>query len=92
MSEFANNAQPVKHERPPQVEELSPDKTIAVVLRLAMELSVLRDRLGMYEDLLADNGVISAADVESYQASAETTENLAAARNKLIQNILSDLS
>lgn len=92
MTEFSNNAQPKKHERPVQVDELSPDKTIAVVLRLAMELSVIRDRLTMFEDLLAEKGVVSVADVDAYQPSTATTGNLATARKQLIQKILADLA
>lgn len=92
MTDFANNAKPVKHERPVQVDELSPDKTIAVVLRLAMELSVIRDRLTMFEDLLAEKGVVTAADVDTYQPSNASTDQVNAARNQLIQSILADLS
>ena len=45
---------PFKLPRPRQIEELSPDQLVAVIWRLAMEICVLRDRLGTHEQLLAE--------------------------------------
>ncbi|WP_446830133.1 hypothetical protein [Candidatus Foliamicus sp.] len=83
---------PFKLPRPRQIDELSPDQLVAVIWRLAMEISVLRDRLGTHEQLLAEKNVLSRVDVEAYVPSADETAARLTARTELIENIINDLS
>ena len=43
------------------------DKLISVVMRLAMENSVLRDRIVRQEELLIRKGVLTADDIDEYE-------------------------
>ena len=83
---------PFKLPRPRQIEELSPDQLVAVIWRLAMELCVLRDRLGTHEQLLAEKSVLSPEEIESHTPTKDETAARLKARNELIQAIINDLS
>ena len=83
---------PFKLPRPRQIEELSPDQLVAVIWRLAMEICVLRDRLGTHEQLLAEKSLLSPEEIESYTPPKDETAARLKARNELIQAIINDLS
>ncbi len=85
-------ARPHKLPRPRQIRELNPDQLVAVIWRLAMEICVLRDRLGTHEALLAGQNVLSSEDIESYSPSQDETAARLKARTELIENIINDLS
>lgn len=85
-------SRPFKLPRPNQLENLSPDKVVAVVLRLAMEISVLRDRLSTYEELLAEHGVLPREDIETFTPSKNEAAARQKARTELIESIINDLS
>jgi hypothetical protein len=87
-----DTSRPYKLPRPHQLENLSPDQVVAVVLRLAMEVSVLRDRLSSNEELLAEHGVLAREDIESYRPSKTETAVRQKARTELIESIINDLS
>ena len=88
----ANPDRPHKLPRPQQLEKLDPDQVVAVVLRLAMEVSVLRDRLRTHEHLLEKHGLLSEGDVDAYSPSKDETAKRNKARVELIENIINDLS
>jgi|GEM_PF-2474997 len=67
------------------------DKLIAVVLRLAMENSVLTDRLVRQEALLIKNNILSADDYETYVPSKEVVGQSQAQSFDLIRAIAKDL-
>lgn len=83
---------PQKLAKPKQLESLTADQTVAVILRLAMEISVLRDRITTQEKLLVQNEVFEADDVENYQADAEENTARSAARTELIEGLIRDMS
>ena len=67
------------------------DKLISVVLRLAMENGVLRDRIVRQEKLLVDKGVLSTADIEGYEPDQETAMESQTESFELIRAIINDL-
>ena len=67
------------------------DKLVAVVLRLAMENGVLRDRIERQEQLLMRREIISAQDYDTYEQDAETTKRSQGENFKLIAAIAKDL-
>lgn len=78
--------------KPEFVAEAGMDKTLSAVMRLAMEISVLRDRLDTHEVLAEQSGAYSSTDVEAYRADPERAAKRAAARRKLIESLLHDLA
>ncbi len=87
-----DTSRPFKLTRPRQLKELSPDQYVAVIWRLAMEICVLRDRLGTHEQLFAAQGLLSPEDIEQYTPSENETTARQKARSELIENIINDLS
>jgi hypothetical protein len=85
-------ARPHKLPRPRHIQELNSDQLVAVIWRLAMEICVLRDRLGTHEALLAGQNVLSREDIEAYAPSQNETAARLKARTELIENIINDLS
>jgi hypothetical protein len=78
--------------RPTQLDELSNDQVVAVVMRLAMEICVLRDRLRTHEQLLAGKDLLSLAEVDAYMPSKDEAAARQAASSRLIERIIDDLS
>ncbi len=92
MSGRDETERPFRLPRPAQLEELSPDQVVAVVMRLAMEISVLRDRLRTHEQLLAEHEVLTPEEIESYTPSKEESAARREASTRLIESIIDDLS
>ena len=92
MTSDGTKAVAQKLPRPHQVKDLTPDQMIAVILRLAMEISVLRDRLSTHETLLARQGALRRDDVERFVPGAEEAKRRADASTQLIEDIVKDLS
>lgn len=67
------------------------DKLLAVVLRLAMENGVLRDRMERQEQLLKSANLVSAHDFETYEPDAETVKRSQTDNFNLIRAIAKDL-
>ena len=67
------------------------DKLISVVLRLAMENTVLRDRIVRQEKLLMSKGVLSVEDIEAYEPDKETAMESQMESFDLIRAITNDL-
>jgi hypothetical protein len=55
-----------KGKRPAYFEDPAIDRTLSIVMAIAGEVSVLRERLDTVERLLDAKGTISRADIESY--------------------------
>ena len=83
---------PFKLPRPNQLKELTPDQIVAVVLRLAMEVSVLRDRISTHEALLSEHGLLASEDVDRFEPTGEEAKERMRARTELIDSIIKDLS
>jgi hypothetical protein len=82
---------PIPLERPQQIESLTPDQIVAVILRLTMEISTLRERLATHEQLLQQAGVFSDAAIDDFQVDAEDKSRRQAERQRLIEGVVSDL-
>lgn len=67
------------------------DKLVAVVLRLAMENGVLRDRLARQENLLKAADVLSKEDYENYIPDEVTVRQSQVENFDLIRAIAKDL-
>lgn len=90
--EIGDAHRPFKLPRPNQIANLSSDQLVAVIWRLAMEICVLRDRLGAHEALLGRQNLLSVEDIEQYMPSSDENAARAKARKELIKNIINDLS
>ncbi len=55
-----------KGKRPAYFEDPAIDRTLSIVMAIAGEVSVLRERMDTIERLLDANGTISRADIEAY--------------------------
>lgn len=88
----ANDADPHRLPRPEQLDTLTQDQLVACVLHLAMEVSVLRERLATHEVLLGEAGVMTRDQVEAYAPEGEEAARRAAERNALIAAIIGKLS
>ena len=55
-----------KGKRPQYFDDPANDRTLSIVMAIAGEVSVLRERLDTVERLLDARGTISRADIESY--------------------------
>lgn len=64
---------------------------VAVALRLAMEVSALRERLATHEALLARHGLLDAAAVDAYAPDAAESAARTAAARALIEALARDL-
>ena len=67
MSEQARLKRKAKGERPYFFEDPSVDKLLAMLMGLAGEVSVLRDRLDTVERLAEQNRLFTRAEIEAYQ-------------------------
>jgi hypothetical protein len=68
------------------------DRVLGVVMELAAEVYVLRDRLHTVETLLARSGALSAAEVDAYQPSEDERAQRLAERDALIARILAPMT
>jgi predicted nucleic acid-binding Zn-ribbon protein len=87
------NKQPATNrlERPRQIDELSPDQLVAVVLRLTMEISALRERLATNEQLLQQAGIFADNAIDDFKIDAQEKSRRDAERFRLIDNVINDL-
>jgi hypothetical protein len=92
VSESTEKERPFKLPRRAQLDELSPDRIVAVVMRLTMEICVLQDRLRTHEQLLTRHDLLSSDEVEGYTPSKDESAARQEARSRLIESIISDLS
>ncbi|HEY3062852.1 MAG TPA: hypothetical protein VGL99_28095 [Chloroflexota bacterium] len=68
------------------------DRLLGVVMELAAEVYVLRDRVHTLEMVLASSGVLELAAVDSYTPSAEEQKQRLAERDALIARILAPMT
>ena len=74
------------------IEQVDMDRVVAAILRLTMEVSVLRDRIDTLESLAEKYGGYSLADVESYRPTPEEEQRRAERRRTLVARIVRDLT
>jgi len=68
------------------------DRVLGVVMELAVELYVVRDRLRTLETLLEQRGTVSVANLDSYRPSPEELSRRFAERDALIRRILAPMT
>jgi hypothetical protein len=68
------------------------DRVLGVVMELAAEVYVLRDRLHTVEDLLERGGTLHRADLDAYQPTDEERARRLAERDALIARILAPMT
>lgn len=78
--------------KPEFIDHARPDQLVDAVMRLAMEVSMLRDRLDVHEALAERHGYGGADAVDAYVLSAETLEKQARRRARWVQRIVHDLT
>lgn len=78
----------VKGKRPVYLEKTDNDKLLAIIMALAGEVSVLRERLDTIEKLVVAKGIISSEDIENYQPDAQVNEEREQWRADYINRIL----
>ncbi len=64
---------------------------VSVALRLAMEVSVLRERLATHEVLLSRRGILNAEAVDTYEPTAEELQARLGASRELIEAVARDI-
>ena len=74
------------------IEQVDMDRVVAAILRLTMEVSVLRDRIDTHESLAEKHGGYSQADVESYRPTPEEERRRAERRSTLVARLVRDLT
>ncbi len=76
-----------KGERPFFFDNPDVDKLLAMLMGLAGEVSVMRDRMDTIEQLAKERGLFSADDIEAYEPSAEVMQQRAARRQEMLGEI-----
>ena len=74
------------------IDQVDMDRVVAALVRLTMEVSVLRDRLDAHESLAAQHNLYTAEDVDGFKPSAEEETARGARRAQLIARLVRDLT
>jgi hypothetical protein len=78
-------------QRPAFLETIKTDQLVDALMRLSMEVSVIRERMDIYEDFFDKLG-IGQAEIEGFVASAELEEKRFERRQLLVSQIIRDVS
>ena len=68
------------------------DKMFQVVIRLAGELYVTKDRLTTLESIIEEKGILDLSEIETYSQNAENNEKLSEQRDEFVANLLEPLT
>lgn len=82
---------PIKGRNPHFFDDPNTDRLLTMVMELASEMSVMRDRLDTHERLAARNGVYSENDIEDFEPTEDEATARAAWRDKFLDRILKAL-
>ena len=88
MAEAHSLKRKAKGERPYFFDDPNVDKVVSMVMGLAGEVAVARDRLDTIERLLERKGLITRSDVEAYEPTADVMAERAAWRETYLSEIL----
>ena len=85
-----NNELPInaKGQRPQFFQDPAMDKLLAIIMALAGEVAVQRDRNDTLERLIDDKGLITRNEVDGYRPTAEVQEERNAWRSEYLSHIL----
>lgn len=78
-------------ERPTFLREIPADGLVAAIMRLAMEVSVVRDRLDVVEHIAARHEPDLPAAIDAFEPDAELEQERGARRRRLIELLIRDL-
>ena len=67
------------------------DRVMKVVVALARETYVLKDRLGIVERKLDEKGVLTRADLDAYKPTPDEEKEILAARDAFVEDVLSPI-
>ncbi len=87
MSEPIRLRRKAKGERPYFFEDPAVDKLLSMLMGLAGEVSVMRDRLDTVERIAEAKGLFLQSDIEAYEPSTEVLEARAARREEFLGEI-----
>ena len=77
-----------KGKRPQYFDNPAIDRTLSILLAVAGEVSVLRERLDTVERLLEAKGTISRADIEAYQPDRDAAYQRGLATKEYVARIM----
>ncbi|MEA5537592.1 hypothetical protein VB834_00950 [Limnoraphis robusta Tam1] len=77
-----------KGQRPVYLNDPQEDKMLGIIMALAGEVSVLRERLDTVERLLETKGILSTVEIENYQPDERISEQREQWRIEYIARIL----
>jgi predicted nucleic acid-binding Zn-ribbon protein len=77
-----------KGKRPIYFDDPQTDKLLAIVMTLAGEVSVLRERLDTLERLAQAKGILSIAEIEAYQPDEQTAQEREQQRTDYVARLL----
>lgn len=77
--------------KPHFLDSLSADDLVAVILRLGMEISVLRERLATQEALLVQAGTLAQDAVDGYVPTGDEEASRRRDREEWVEKLVKDL-
>lgn len=77
-----------KGKRPNTLHDFNAERTLSILLAIAGEVSVLRERLDTVERLLDAKGTISRADIDAYQATGDAAYERALMTKEYVARIM----
>ncbi len=81
-------ARVAKGKRPQYFSDPAVDKLLSIVMTLAGELSVTRERVDTLERMLEDRGVVKQSDIESWKPTEAANAERAAERSAYLARVL----
>ena len=77
--------------KPEFMSEPGMDKVVSALLRLAMEISVLRDKVNLQRDLLQKHNILDHTEFDTYELDEDEIAKRDAANFTLVKAIANDL-
>ncbi len=77
-----------KGKRPDTLQDYNAERTLSIVMALAAEVAVVKERLDTVERLLDAKGTISRSDIEAYQATDDAAYERALASKEFVARIM----
>lgn len=77
-----------KGKRPDTLSDFTAERTLSILLAVAGEVSVLKERLDTVERLLDAKGTISRADIDAYQATGDAAYERAVMSKEYVARIM----
>ena len=74
--------------RPTYFSDPATDRLFVIVMTMAEELAVLRDRLDSFERVAETNGVVSRSEIEAFVPSASAADEREARRQEYVERLL----